>query len=159
MQIGLQLGADVPFFLFGGPAWAQGVGEQLQPVCLPLARFLVFKSPTGLDTAQIFRAADLKRDTKPDIVRSFAASPFAFGKNDLQPVAERFNPQVARGIQLLQTANLNARMTGSGSAVFAHLKQEQKGLSVTPPPGWQLKECESLEAHPLAGWASGKISE
>ena len=148
-HIGLQLGADVPFFLFGRHAWAEGVGEKLQAIHLPPTRFVVLKPPAGLDTAQIFRSPELRRNTKPAIVRAFAASPLAFGKNDLQPVAERLNPQVTQGIQLLQSAGLNARMT---------LHQERQSGPITPPQGWLMKECSSLAAHPLAGWAAGKIS-
>ena len=157
-HIGLQLGADVPFFLFGRHAWAEGVGEKLQAIDLPPTRFVVLKPPAGLDTAQIFRSPELRRNTKPAIVRAFAASPLAFGKNDLQPVAERLNPQVTQGIQLLQSAGLNARMTGSGSAIFAPLHQERQSGLITPPQGWLMKECSSLAIHPLAGWAAGKIS-
>ena len=173
-HIGLQLGADVPFFLFGRHACGDGVGarlqapnlaptrpvvgEKLQAIHLPPTRFVVLKPPAGLDTAQIFRSPELRRNTKPAIVRAFAASPLAFGKNDLQPVAERLNPQVTQGIQLLQSAGLNARMTGSGSAVFAPLHQERQSGPITPPQGWLMKECSSLAAHPLAGWAAGTIS-
>ena len=156
-QIGLGLGADVPFFLHGRAAWAEGIGEKLQTLPLPPARFWVVKPPGGLDTAQIFRTPDLKRDTKPAIVPPFVANPFAFGKNDLQPVAERINPQVAQAIKLLQSAGLNPRMTGSGSAVFAVIGKDWKGPFPVLPEGWQARECSRLEMHPLLRWHSSKV--
>ncbi len=155
--IGLQLGADVPFFIHGGNAWVEGVGERLQPLVLPRARFVVLKPPEGLDTGAIFRAPDLKRDTEPATISGFAANPFGFGHNDLQPVAERLCPAVCQGVELLAQRGLKGRMTGSGSAVFAQLADQVDSAfdaSNWAPPGWQVRVCSNLEVHPLCGWAS-----
>ena len=156
--IGLWLGADVPFFLHGTHAWVEGIGERIQPLMLPAARFIVLKPPVGLDTGKIFADEALKRDSKPATISGFAADLFGFGQNDLQPVAERLCPQVAQGLALLAQQGLEGRMTGSGSAVFAPLSQAvagNAGVPLTIPDGWLMQSCSNLEAHPLVGWASG----
>jgi 4-diphosphocytidyl-2-C-methyl-D-erythritol kinase len=150
-QIGLALGADVPFFLAGRNAWAEGIGEQLTAVELPPARFAVVKPPDGLETARIFQDPHLKRISEAAIISGFAANPYAFGDNDLQPVAQRLCPGVTQALQWLGSQGLAGRMTGSGSAVFA-LMAQGKALQAAPASP-QVRECASLEAHPLLGWA------
>ncbi|MDR2129473.1 MAG: 4-(cytidine 5'-diphospho)-2-C-methyl-D-erythritol kinase [Burkholderiaceae bacterium] len=158
-RIGLSLGADVPFFLFGRNAWAEGVGEQLTPLAVAPARFLVLKPPQGLDTAAIFQHPDLHRATKPATISGFAANPWRFGQNDLQPVARSLCPAIAQALEGLQALGLEGRMTGSGSAVFAHLPDDRPfaGIAWPEAPGWQWRVCGNLEAHPLSGWAAGTI--
>jgi 4-diphosphocytidyl-2-C-methyl-D-erythritol kinase len=156
-QIGLALGADVPFFLRGGNAWVEGIGEQIQPLALPPARFAVVKPPTGLETQRIFADPGLKRDSEPAIISGFAANLieksggdlWSWGRNDLQPVAERLCPDVVQALQWLGSQGLQGRMTGSGSAVFA---------MAVAPAGWKVRECSNMEVHPLAGWASSDDS-
>ena len=152
LPIALTLGADVPFFVRGHNAWVQGIGEDLQPVSLPRARFAILKPSLGLETVHIFRDPALKRDTSPATISDFAAQPFAFGRNDLQAVAQALSPEVNQALEWLENQGLQPRMTGSGSAVFA-LVGPQTVLS-KPPPGWQLQMCSNLEIHPLAGWVS-----
>ena len=148
--IGLQLGADVPFFLLGQHAWVEGVGEQLTPIDLPAARFAVLKPDAGLDTRSVFAHPGLERNTGLAIISGFAANPYGFGRNDLQPVAELLCPAVGESIAWLAGKGLHARMTGSGSAVFAQLPPDCK---VDGAPGnMALRVCSSLEAHPLQGW-------
>lgn len=157
--IGLALGADVPFFLHGGHAWIEGIGEQIRPLSLPSARFLVAKPPQGLATADIFRATDLKRDSTAAIISGFAADPYGFGHNDLQPVAERLCPQLVQALQWLGQRGLEGRMTGSGSAVFARAPDERlaQGAGHGAPPDWQVRICSNLDAHPLRGWAPEQV--
>ena len=159
-QIGVQLGADVPFFLGGTNAWVEGIGEKLVPVKLPSARFVVVKPPQGLETARIFRDPALNRSTPAAIISGFAANPFerlfAWGTNDLQPVAEKLCPGVPQALQWLGSQGLQGRMTGSGSAVFA--LQLQGVRLAEAPPGWLVRECGNMEVHPLAGWASSDDS-
>jgi 4-diphosphocytidyl-2-C-methyl-D-erythritol kinase len=159
-RIGLQLGADVPFFLGGTHAWVEGIGDQLTPIDLPHARFAVVKPPEGLETVRIFRDRDLNRNSPAVIISGFAANPFeklfSFGTNDLQPVAQRLCPAVAEALQWLAAQGLQGRMTGSGSAVFAPLSQ---GVHLEEaPPGWLVRECGNMVVHPLAGWASSDDS-
>jgi 4-diphosphocytidyl-2-C-methyl-D-erythritol kinase len=147
----LQLGADVPFFLRGRNAWVEGVGEHITPIDLPIAKFIVVKPVQGLSTPAIFAHPALKRDTPHAIISGFAASPYVFGHNDLQPVAELLNPQVTQALHALRARGLAPRMTGSGSAVFAQVSGDE--TSVLFPADWQQKLCRSLPAHPLVGWA------
>ncbi len=148
--IGLQLGADVPFFLLGQHAWVEGVGEVLTPLTLPKARFAVLKPQAGLDTRAVFAHPLLARNTALAIISGFAADPFGFGHNDLQPVAQMLCPAVGESIDWFSAQGLNARMTGSGSAVFAQLPHDKDVHDA--PGGMTLKTCSSLDAHPLQGW-------
>jgi 4-diphosphocytidyl-2-C-methyl-D-erythritol kinase len=150
-QIGLALGADVPFFLGGRNAWVEGVGERLTPLELPPARFAVVKPREGLETARIFQDGQLERSSAPAIISGFAANPYAFGENVLQPVAQRLCPEVTQALQWLGSQGVAARMTGSGSAVFGLIAQG-KALQAAPA-GWQVRTCGNLEVHPLVGWA------
>ena len=161
-ELGLKLGADVPFFLHGHNAWVEGVGEIMTPISLPPAQFAVVKPFEGLETAKIFGSEALKRDTKPATISVFAADPYGFGHNDLQPVAQRLCPQISDAIAWLESASLaflvKGRMTGSGSAVFA---QVPRGTDLSQMPqvpatwqNWKIRMCGNLEVHPQKGWAS-----
>ncbi|MFZ3220938.1 MAG: 4-(cytidine 5'-diphospho)-2-C-methyl-D-erythritol kinase [Rhodoferax sp.] len=151
-RLGLALGADVPFFLGGHHAWVEGIGEQLTPLELPSARFVVVKPDAGLDTRQIFSDPTLKRDTKPAIISGFAANAFGFGRNDLQAVAQKLCPGVNQALTWLESRGLNGRMTGSGSAVFAQLLQNVEIGNA--PDALQVKVCSNMDVHPLMGWAT-----
>ena len=150
-SIGLALGADVPFFIGGSNAWVQGIGEQLSPLELPQAHFLVIKPPAGLETVRIFASEGLCRDTKPATILDFAADPFGFGRNDLQPVATALCPDVQEVLSWFSAQGLQGRMTGSGSAVFAHLTGDRVPDGF--PDHWQGRRCCNLAVHPLTGWA------
>ena len=163
--LGLQLGADVPFFIGGRNAWVEGVGEQLAPLSLEDARFVVVKPPGGASTQSIFSSPLLKRDTKPAIIQGFAANDASeplkhsiqsildIGHNDLQPVAQALCPDVGRCINWLQSHGLQGRMSGSGTAVFAQIRQS---LDLSDAPGnWLVKDCKNMDAHPLFDWCSG----
>ena len=154
LAIALRLGTDVPFFLSGGHAWVEGVGERITPVALPTADFLVIKPAQGLSTQAIFSAPKLKRDSETATMLGFAANAygpiFEFGRNDLQPVALEICPQIAQSLDWLTARHLKGRMTGSGSAVFAHMPHETDFSS--HPGDWKVRKCSSLQAHPLAGW-------
>jgi 4-diphosphocytidyl-2-C-methyl-D-erythritol kinase len=154
MALALSLGADVPFFLCGSHAWVEGIGELITPVTLPAARFLVIKPAAGLSTQAIFSSPQLKRDTKTATMLGFAANDngrvYGFGRNDLQPVAEKLCPPMVQSLNWLAAQGLQGRMTGSGSAVFAQMPNE---MTLSDAPGdWQIRQCGNLEAHPLAGW-------
>ncbi len=154
MALALSLGADVPFFLCGSHAWVEGIGELITPITLPAARFLVVKPAAGLSTQAIFSSPELKRDTKTATMLGFAANDngrvYGFGRNDLQPVAEKLCPPMVQSLNWLAAQGLQGRMTGSGSAVFAQTPNE---MTLSDAPGdWQIRQCGNLEAHPLAGW-------
>ncbi|MFN9470299.1 4-(cytidine 5'-diphospho)-2-C-methyl-D-erythritol kinase [Acidovorax sp.] len=157
-KIGLALGADVPFFLCGANAFVEGIGETIAPLenaqQFPQARFAVVKPAAGLETKAIFSSPNLKRDSECATILGFAATHFDFGRNDLQPVAEALCPDVKRALEWLEQRGLQPRMTGSGSAVFAQMPH---AVDLEGAPGdWQVKACDNLMVHPLAGWASNE---
>lgn len=154
--IGLPLGADVPFFLFGRNAWVEGIGEKLQAIDLPHARFVVAKPAAGLATSAIFTAPDLPRATPATQLGDFArsAAPYAFGHNDLQIPAMRLCPAIAETIDWLAQYGLHARMTGSGSAVFALLPADAAAIDADilqqqAPKNCKVRVCSNLSLHPL----------
>jgi 4-diphosphocytidyl-2-C-methyl-D-erythritol kinase len=164
-SIGLSLGADVPFFLAGQSAWVEGIGEQLTPIELPSQRYLVVKPPTGVSTPDIFRHPDLQRNSERAIIEDFAAisqnqtaeapceaarEVAQYGRNDLQAIASRLCPEIALGLQWLQSRGLQARMTGSGSAIFAPVTQDVDCRTL--PDGWLSRHCSNLRVHPLFEW-------
>jgi 4-diphosphocytidyl-2-C-methyl-D-erythritol kinase len=154
-RIGLDLGADVPFFLAGRNAWVEGIGEKITPLDLAVARYLVVKPPDGLQTRLIFGHPALKTDSKNATISGFAANPRSFGRNDLQEVAQRLCPGVSRAIEWLGSQGMVGRMTGSGSAVFAWGAEgvEERDLG-TMPDTFEARWCSGLDVHPLLGWAS-----
>jgi 4-diphosphocytidyl-2-C-methyl-D-erythritol kinase len=156
-SIGATLGADVPFFLGQQNAWVEGIGEHIAPLPRGLelagAKVLVIKPAAGVSTPKIFQDPALKRDSKPAILAGFAAQPFLFGKNDLQPVAQAHCAEIGQAIEWCKQHGLNARMTGSGSAVFASLQMPPKEDYLSDlPANWTARECSILAQHPLVGW-------
>jgi 4-diphosphocytidyl-2-C-methyl-D-erythritol kinase len=155
-RLGLALGADVPFFLGGHHAWVEGIGEQITPLDLPSARFVVVKPDAGLETKLIFSDPELKRDSKTAIISGFAADTtgniFEYGRNDLQAVAQKLCPGVTQAVDWLKSHGLSGRMTGSGSAVFAQLLHDIDVQSA--PDALQVRLCSNLDVHPLVGWAT-----
>lgn len=159
-DIGLHLGADVPFFVHGQSAWVEGVGEHITPLSLQTSPCVVLKPPLGASTQAIFGSPDLCRHTpainaQPWIeARHIPAAAFLqHTHNDLQPVAEQLCPQITQSLAWLEQQGLQGRMSGSGSAVFA--LTPDRCIMETPPPGWTLKKCSILETHPIFDWCSG----
>lgn len=151
MTLGLQLGADVPFFLFGQNAFAEGVGEELAAVDTHQHWFVVVEPGVFVPTAGIFGKPELTRDTKPVKITDFSAAPIGFGKNDLQVVAAELFPAVADAIQWL-SAYGDARMTGSGACVFCPFRDEHEADEVLKvvPTRWKAWKAKALTEHPLA---------
>lgn len=158
LSLALKLGADVPFFLSGGHAWVEGVGELITPITLPSADFLVVKPPQGLSTPAIFSSPALKRDSETATIQGFAANNpaqiFEFGHNDLQPVAQELCPLIVQSLDWLSARQLKGRMTGSGSAVFAYVPNDECDNvdAQGHPAGWKVRKCSNLQAHPLRDW-------
>ena len=150
LPLGLALGADVPFFLYGHNAWVEGIGEKISPVLVPSSRFVVVKPNAGIETARIFGSTTLERATKTATIFDFAAQPYDFGRNDLQPVAQALCPEIEIALQWLQSFGLKPRMTGSGSAVFAQLPEHT--VVDIPPHNWQVQICRNMVSHPLREW-------
>lgn len=167
--LGLELGADVPFFIQGRNAWVEGTGERITPLELPAARFLVVKPTTGIATPELFSHPDLTRNHKSVTMEDFRRSYYRFGCNDMQAIAERVNPDIARVASVLQVMGLRPVMTGSGSSVFAHVADasgdrlnggQGSGSSLSELarrvvhrlPECTVKVCGNLPVHPLIGW-------
>lgn len=119
-EMGLRLGADVPVFVHGTSAWAEGIGEQLQAMELPARWYVILLPNCHVSTAKIFSSAQLTRDTSPITMSAFFAGAVC---NDLQPVVEAHYPAVRKALNLLGDF-APAMMTGSGACVFAAVDDE-----------------------------------
>lgn len=150
--LGLRLGADVPVFVFGRSAFAEGVGEQLQAVDLAPASYVVLTPPVHVSTAEIFAHPALTRDTPAVKMRVFSTG---FGHNDLEPVVCDLYPRVAESLIWLRQFG-DARMTGSGACVFAAFPDRTTAERVfaARPEGVAGFVADGLDAHPLLGWAA-----
>lgn len=154
-EIGLRLGADVPVFLFGRNAFAEGVGEDLQALDLPPAWYVVLEPPAQVPTALIFSAPELKRDTPS--IRAADWHP-GFGGNDLQAVAVARFPVIDDYRHWLgQYAE--ARMSGSGACVFAEFSDEASARQVLDrlPAGMRGWLAAGLAEHPLYGLCETRL--
>lgn len=147
LELALGLGADVPFFVQGENALAEGIGERLRPLALPPAWYLVLCPPVAVPTARIFAHPDLKRDSKPIKMQRFSAEQAG---NDLEPVVCQEYPQVAQHLEWLRGA-APAWVTGSGACVFAAFESERAAREVRAgaPAGVQGFVAEGLARHPL----------
>jgi 4-diphosphocytidyl-2-C-methyl-D-erythritol kinase len=154
MQIALQLGTDVPFFVFGEPAFARGVGEQLQAMTFPTTWFAVITPAIEVPTQVIFSAPELTRNTESAKMAIFSEG---YGRNDLYGVAAARFPEVSRCLKALarESRGSGARMTGSGACIFAAFATEsaaQQALS-RMPDGITGFVARSLARHPLWQYA------
>ncbi len=150
MELGLRLGADVPFFLLGHNAFAEGVGEQLTPLTIPPAWYVVIHPGVSVTTPSVFGTAELTRNTKVVKIADFSVRPLGFGENDLQAVVVRAFPAVADAIDWL-SLHAHARMTGSGACVFARFdtESEAKAVLLQLPAQWRGWSVRSFDHHPL----------
>ena len=158
MQLGLSLGADVPVFIFGENAFAEGVGEKLQPYALPDAWYLVLTPPVHVPTAQIFTDPELTRNTISMTMRALPIGQrFKLGQfgNDLQPVACRLYPVIEQHLAWLKQFS-PALMTGSGACVFAEFATEEAAKSVLQqlPKEMCGFVARGLQQHPLKDFAA-----
>ena len=146
-ELALELGADVPVFVFGKNAVGEGVGEQLRPITLPPAWYLVLLPPVAVSTARVFQAADLKRDSNPIKIPPFS---FAAGSNDFEPVVCRLYPEIRRHLEWLRRFG-PAALTGSGACVFAGFVDESAARTVLRqlPAGMRGVAARGLDHHPL----------
>lgn len=156
MALGLPLGADIPFFIFGENAFAEGVGEQLVAVQTPECWFVVIEPGVAVPTPAIFQSEHLTRNTQPVTIADFSSHLIAntdlrqYGKNDLQAVATRLFPPVAEAVEWLGQYG-DARMTGSGACVFCAFSGEAAADTVLAqmPVKWRGWKAKSLTRHPL----------
>ena len=153
MDLGKQLGADVPFFLFGQNAFAEGIGEILTPLETPKTWYVVINPGIVVPTPVIFQSKELTRNTEPIRISDFPGdydTNAHFGKNDLQAVATRHFHQIDQAIQWLCQFG-TAKMTGSGACVFASFKSEADANKVLDalPSNFTGFKAKAIQVHPL----------
>ncbi len=179
--LAVELGADVPFFIGGENAWVTGIGEQLTPIALPAMTYAVVKPQASVETRLIFTSPELNRQEPPLRLEALKCSPLHLSRaelenvleqthNTLQPVAEHYCREIAQAVSWLQQRWAHARMTGSGSAVFALFAWDTLKNSLLNsgnaqscaynesftdlPPSFIGRICQGLLSHPLKDWAS-----
>jgi 4-diphosphocytidyl-2-C-methyl-D-erythritol kinase len=154
MALALELGADVPFFVFGRNAIGEGVGERLTALSLPDRWYLVLTPRTSVATAAVFADNALTRNTKALKIPPFF---FGLGRNDLEPVVTRRHPEIAAHLAWLRARSAEARMTGSGGCVFAEFaaESEAREAHAALPEGMRGFVARGLDRHPLHDWAGG----
>ena len=157
MEIGLSLGADVPFFVHGRGAIMAGIGEKLRSVTVPRARFVLAHPRVGLPTAEVFRHPSLHRNMASSADVQFN---WASGVNSLQSVAETIAP-LAKALQReMSNLRLTPRMTGSGSAYFAPAPDDldvETTLAALRAHSFDAWVVHSIDRHPLHDFAKSSI--
>lgn len=147
-KLGLELGADVPIFIHGRSAWAEGIGEIIQPINLPEVWYLILVPPISVSTKEIFSAPELMRTTQPITLQKFLDDG---GINDCEPVVRKKYPVIANALEWLNQF-ANAQLTGTGSCIFAKFETErdaQKVASKIPFPysGFVAKGINNSPLH------------
>jgi 4-diphosphocytidyl-2-C-methyl-D-erythritol kinase len=147
MELGLRLGADVPVFVGGRTAWAEGVGERLSPLTLADQWYLVLVPPVSVSTARIFSGYKLTPDSRPITIRDFLAG---MGRNDLESVVGEMYPKVGSSLRWLGQYGA-ARMTGTGSSVFLPVDGAEHGRLILAkrPPECRGFVARGVDFHPL----------
>ncbi len=146
--LGRQLGADVPVFVFGRNAWAEGVGDKLTALEIPPCWYLVIHPQVFVSTAEIFASKDLTRDCHPLTIRAFLEG---VGSNVCEPVACRLHAQIQQALDWLNQYG-TARMTGTGACIYAAFDSESKALNVKSqvPEQWSGFVAKGLPSNPVA---------
>ena len=146
--LGLELGADVPVFVSGRAAWAEGVGEQLEPIALPEPWYLVIHPGVSIGTAALFSDPQLTRNCPPITIPDFLSGR---GGNVFEPVVCRRSAEVAHAMAWLRDAAGSARLTGTGACVFSPLEDRAgaEALLQRLPTGWRGFVARGLNRSPL----------
>jgi 4-diphosphocytidyl-2-C-methyl-D-erythritol kinase len=152
-EIGLALGADVPVFIRGQAAWAEGIGERLSPLPAPEMAYLLLLPPVQVATAQIFADLALRRDHPRVTPAEIAAGA---GVNDCEPVTVRHHPEIGAALAWLRRHG-PAAMSGTGACCFLPLADERLGrrLAAEAPPAWRATVVRGLNRSPLAAIMRG----
>ena len=152
IDLGVKLGADVPFFIFGKTAFAKGIGEQLTPLPIDLPHFVIIRPPVAVSTKEIFSHFVLTSLNKPIKIDGLTESiPLI---NDLQNIAVTRYPQIAHALAVLQQYGEKAMMTGSGSCVFLQVKSGKQAQQIAAQiqathPEYGVWAVKGLAYHPL----------
>lgn len=159
-DIGAHLGADVPVFIRGTAAFAEGKGEQLTPVELPTPWYLLLKPACEVSTARIFSQQELTRNTSPIKIAAFLSGATCT-RNDCLPIVQKLYPEIGAAMDWLEAFS-KPRLTGTGACIFAEFKSEQDAKTVLQqvPKPWQAFVTQGLNTSPahsdLAKYESGK---
>ncbi|MCW8983694.1 MAG: 4-(cytidine 5'-diphospho)-2-C-methyl-D-erythritol kinase, partial [Gammaproteobacteria bacterium] len=151
-RIGLQLGADLPVFIHGHSAWAEGVGEQLQPISLPESWFVVINPQIEVATGNIFNARELTRDCPPITIRDLISDGVL--SNSLSNVCEAVvvarYPEIAEALKWLSQFE-DARLTGTGASLFASFRSQSDAAKVLEklPEQWSGFITQGCNRSPL----------
>ena len=155
-QIGAGLGADVPVFVRGETAWAEGVGEQLTPLSLPSRDFVIVDPRVPVSTAALFQAPELTRNSPPTTISGYLSGIGVKAGNAFEPVARARYPQVAAALDWLGQFGV-ARLTGSGGCVFAEVGSPQRAAEIVRecPPPFAVYRARGVARSPLRDAVEG----
>jgi 4-diphosphocytidyl-2-C-methyl-D-erythritol kinase len=147
MQLGLKLGADVPIFIYGFSAWAEGVGELLVKITVPEQWVVMIKPDCHVDTKEIFSAKDLTRDSKPIKISDFLAGQ---QQNDCLEVVSKLYQSVEKALVDLSSFG-TAKLTGTGACVFAQFDCEESARHAyhALQPNWEVYLTKGVNKSPL----------
>jgi 4-diphosphocytidyl-2-C-methyl-D-erythritol kinase len=145
--IALPLGADVPVFIQGSSAWAEGIGERLTPVRVPPAWYVIIYPGVGVSTREVFQSPELTRNSPLITIRAFFQTG---GRNDCEPVVRARSPEVASALDWL-TREGSARLTGTGSCVFTARASaaDAERLAARVPDRWMSFVARGLDTSPV----------
>ena len=146
-KLGLKLGADVPIFIHGRNAWAEGIGEHLTFIDLDQKQYIVLKPDCFISTQLLFSQKTLTRDTKPTKFCAYQLTPFSFG-NNFEPVARSLYPEVNEAMQYLDQFG-TAKLTGTGACVFVEVTEQMKIDDVLNHSPCKAYLVNSLNESPL----------
>jgi 4-diphosphocytidyl-2-C-methyl-D-erythritol kinase len=153
-RLGLPLGADVPVFVRGFSAWAEGVGERLTPVELPERWYVLIRPGVSVPTRDVFQSPELTRNSPIITIRAFFETG---GRNDCEPVVRARWPEVAEALDWLSgqlprdSRHATARLTGTGSCIFAPLASaaEAERIAARVPDRWRSFVARGLNVSPV----------
>jgi len=146
-RLGQRLGADVPVFVHGHTAWAEGIGERLEPVSLPSRWFVVLRPDVHIATPALFASPELTRDCAPITIRDFLASG---GDNVFEPLVRKRYPEVDKAMKWLDKF-APSRLTGTGSCIFAAVADEAQAARILAqlPAGLRGFAARGVNRSPL----------
>ena len=146
-EIGQSLGADVPVFVYGHNAWAEGIGEQITFINLPKKQFIVLKPDCFISTQLLFSQKTLTRDSKTSKFCAYQRKPSDFG-NNFEPIARSLYPEVDEAMQYLDQFGI-AKLTGTGACVFVEVTPDMQTEQIVRNAPCNAYLVQSLDKSPL----------
>ncbi|SPL70367.1 4-(cytidine 5'-diphospho)-2-C-methyl-D-erythritol kinase [Acinetobacter stercoris] len=146
-ELGVKLGADVPIFVHGRNAWAEGIGEHLTFIDLDQKQYIVLKPDCFISTQRLFSQKTLTRDTNPTTFCAYQLKPSSFG-NNFEPIARKLYPEVEEAMQYLDQFGI-AKLTGTGACVFVEVNDEMNVEDILEHSPCKSYLVNSLKESPL----------